>query len=174
MIFGYLKNKLGGNKDIAKSSKFLPSKFKVGNPVTFDDTVNILVKGSVVKFPTSMVVTTNDVVEWRLNGIDTFEDIILTDDKSKFLYDDTNKILYFMTLIDVSKREDVINDSIQLGNNSYNAVTELMEINEKRSLLKIYERELSTTTSEYLFVEVDKNMLQKCWAGVIIELSLIN
>jgi hypothetical protein len=126
----------------------------------------------VIKLPTS--VTTTGYAQWELDGIDKFEEIILDSKTYKFLYDHTNDTLYFMQLIDTSNREDINNTSVHIGQNVYEQVTDVLEVSAKKELLRIYEREISQSTSEYLFVEMDRKMLQKCWAAVIIELSLLN
>jgi len=174
MIFSYIKSKFGKDENLPKSSKLLPNKFIIDRLVTIDETIEILTKGTSVKFPNTLSVKPIEFVNWELNGIDDFEDIILEDKKYKFLYDKTNNVLYFMQLVDISERKDVDNDSINFNGNIYEAVTDLMEVQQKRILLRIYERMLSSITAEYLFVEIDKKMLQKYWVGVIIEISMLS
>lgn len=172
MIVDYLKSKISKKDETQKSSKLLPNHFVLNKPILIDESFQIFIKNSVIKLPLS--VTTTGYVQWMLDGIDSFEDIILDSHQYKFLYDKTNDTLYFLQLIDTSNREDINNTSVHIGQNVYEQVTDVMEVSEKHELLRIYEREISHDTSEYLFVEMGRKMLQKCWAGVIIELSLLN
>jgi len=176
MIFEYLKRKFGKKTQSSEPemirSHYLPSTFMVNKPVSVDQSFNIFIKNSVVDLPS--FATPTKFVEWELYQTDPFEEILLEQKNQKFLYDKTNDTLYFLQLIDTSHREEITNDSIHVGQNIYESITDVMEITDKDALLRIYNREISHEADEYLFVEVDKKLLQKCWAGVIIEPSLLN
>lgn len=171
MIGDYLKHKIREDNGKQTSSNLLPNNFMLNKPLLIDPSFKILIKGTSIKIPTS--VTPVGYVNWTLYGTDKFEDILLDDKSYKFLYDSVNDNLYFLQLVDTSNREDINTDSVHVGQNVYDAITDVMEIPDKTSLLRIYVRDLSEDVAEYLFVEYDKNLLQRCWAGVIIELSLI-
>lgn len=174
MIFDYLKSKVSKKDDTKKVSKYLPKTFMLGKPFEIDPSFKVMIKNSAITLPNNL--TPTEFKDWRINDIDDFEEIVTNDKSYRFLYDQTNDALYLLQLADVSSREDIKNDSVHVRNNIYEAATEILEIPSQNELIRVYTRELNNSNedAEYLFIYVDKNMLQKCWIGVIIETSLIN
>jgi hypothetical protein len=171
MIKDYVKNLVSKTELPYATSKFLPSNvFYEKNTIEIDDSFEIFVRKSVVKVPTFL--TIKSFVSWNLYA-DEFEDIMVEEQQYKFLYDEVNGILYLMQRLTSNNGEDSKLDEVSVNGNSYVAITDLLEVPSKSSLLRIYNRIISDEADEYLFIETNRSMQQKIWAGVVIQSSFI-
>lgn len=158
------KNAFSGDK-----SDYFPEKLYTGRNVKIDKSFGLLIRGSSVTIPDTLVVSDIDSVNI---GGDIFEEIDF-DKKYKLLYDTMNDTFYLLQFQhnehDVSY---ITSDSIVLDDNTFSAITGVLETNINK-LYRIYSRMISADADEYLLVTVDKNMVESYWLGVIIQSGMI-
>lgn len=158
------KNTFSGDK-----SQYFPEKLYTGKVIKIEKSFSMLIRGSSVKIPDTLIVSDIDSVNI---GGDIFEEIDF-DKNNKLLYDTINDTFYFMQLQhnehDVSY---ITGDSIILDGNNFTAITGVLETNINK-LYRIYSRIISGDVDEYLLVTVDKNMVESYWIGVIIQVGMI-
>lgn len=171
MIGDYLKN-LAKKTDLPyKTSKYLPSTtFYEKALIEIDDGFDMFVKKSVVKVPRFLTIKSFN--DFNIDS-DKFEEIYFEDNSYKLLYDSVNDVLYLLHLQSTNTGEDIKLDTITLNGMEYVAIIDIMEINNKSELLRIFSRIISDEADEYLFVETDRKMSQKLWAGVVIQPNFI-
>lgn len=156
-----------------KRSKYFSDKLHSNRLITIDGAINILIRGSLIKVPSTTIVS--DIDEVLIND-DRFEYVKLSN-RDRLLYDVTNDIFYYMCYhSNDSNRQNVTQDQIIISDNSsdyiFSSCTDVME-SDTNELYRIYNRQIAPETDEYLFVIVDKNMTEHYWLSVILQPSMI-
>jgi hypothetical protein len=168
MIIDYIKNTFKKDSKVQNKiqySKYFPEQFYTNAVVEIDDTFDIFIKGSDLTYPKYMAV--QDIRSFEIND-SKFEEIII-DESTKFLYDPYLDTLYLLSLSYTDNNEDIKNDVLFLNKHEYNACLDIMEVNDKSKLLRVYNRVLSNEADEYIFIEYTKDMKQYVYIGLIIQ-----
>lgn len=169
-MLGIFKSK---NKSSVEYSKFFPEKFYTNRLIKIDDSLEYFIKNSIIKYPTESLLV-NDIDMINIDN-DKFEEIAFIDSQYKLWYDVTNEIFFLLYFF--GKQEDsqsIDNHEIEFNGNLYASWTGSMEIPEKELLLSIFNRQISKEADEYLFMFLDKKMMQHNYVAVVVQPSMIN
>ena len=165
------------SKPVVQRSKYFPAKFYTGRMVTIDDGIGLFIKNSVIIIPDTPLFVKN-ITSWSIED-DDFESIKFENVNFYLLYDRVNDVFYGME--DLNTQEDtgdIQNSVIFMNINGteyeYGNWTDIFDITENNTLLRIYNRVISKEADEYLFVTVNSNGKQTNTIGIVIQIDMIS